>query len=97
MPKVEKIKDSRDALPPLRITRRKERRVSSRRVISPRIRVKCGCCAEAVDIFFQDPPTGSTHFDTLEINGVSGTVGQWRQVLLPLLGMGLLGVEIPKS
>lgn len=86
MPKIERVEDSTGAGNPLRLTRRKGQR-NGRRCKSPSIRVKCGCCDEAVVICFDDEPTGNPSVDTLEINGVMGTVNQWKKVLLPLLGV----------
>lgn len=43
----------------------------------PRLRLKCGCCDESLEIYHDD--------DFLEINGVIGSVANWREVLLPLL------------
>jgi hypothetical protein len=45
----------------------------------PRTRylLKCGCCGEKVEIYYGD--------DGLEINGVNGTIEDWREILLPLL------------
>jgi len=45
----------------------------------PRLRIKCGCCDEQVVIFYDEKG------DDLEINGVFGSVENWREVLLPLL------------
>ncbi|MDO8598572.1 MAG: hypothetical protein Q7S02_00500, partial [bacterium] len=92
MAEVEKVGSDMDQALPLRITRRKARRTGPRRVISARVRVRCGCCNEALEIHHDHDPTGNIHCDSLEINGVSGTVGQWREVLLPLLGM-----KVPKK
>lgn len=39
--------------------------------------LKCGCCDEKVEIYYGD--------DGLEINGVNGTIEDWREILLPLL------------
>lgn len=39
--------------------------------------LKCGCCDENVEIYYSK--------DTLEINGVIGSIENWREVLLPLL------------
>jgi hypothetical protein len=39
--------------------------------------LKCGCCDEKVKIYYAD--------DGLEINGVNGTIEDWREILLPLL------------
>ena len=79
MPKVEKIEDSiATSMPPLRVTRRQK---------SPSLRVKCGCCDEAVVIYFPEEPMNNPHMDTLEINGVMGTIDQRKQILLPLLGV----------
>ncbi len=43
----------------------------------PRYLLKCGCCDEKVEIYYGD--------DGLEINGVNGTIEDWREILLPLL------------
>ena len=43
----------------------------------PRYLIKCGCCDEKVEIYYGD--------GTLEINGVMGSVEDWREILLPLL------------
>ncbi len=44
---------------------------------SPRYLVKCGCCDESVEIYYDH--------DALEINGVNGSLANWREILLPLL------------
>lgn len=44
----------------------------------PRYLIKCGCCQERVEIYY-----GA---GTLEINGVMGSVEDWGEILLPLLG-----------
>lgn len=80
--KMKRVKDSADQGLPLRVWSRRGRQIKS-----PSIRVKCGCCGEAVVIYFDKEPSGNTSADTLEINGVNGTVDQWRTVLLPLLGL----------
>lgn len=82
MPKVEKVEGGTY---PLRITRRKKRQRSARTSESARVRVKCGCCKEAVDVYHDTHLTNPLH-NTLEINGVMGTIAQWRQVFAPLLG-----------
>ena len=43
----------------------------------PRYLIKCGCCNQQVEIYYGD--------GTLEINGVMGSVRDWREILLPLL------------
>jgi hypothetical protein len=43
----------------------------------PRYLVKCGCCDEALEIYYGG--------GTLEINGVMGSVEDWGEILLPLL------------
>lgn len=82
MPKVEKVTGGTHDL---RITRRRKRQLSERRSESARIRVKCGCCNEAVDICHDEEVT-SLAGTTLEINGVMGSLAQWRKVFAPLLG-----------
>ena len=81
MAKFERVEDSAGGVLPLRLTRRK-----GRKLMAPSIRVKCGCCNEAVEIYFDDERACNPSTDTLEINGVIGTVNQWKQILLPLLG-----------
>jgi len=80
--KIEKINGSGH---PLRLTRRKKRQLNPRRSISARVRVKCGCCDEAIDIC-HDEDLHSADSNTLEINGVMGSIAQWRKVFAPLLG-----------
>jgi hypothetical protein len=84
MVKIQRIKDSSDSMQPLRVWKRQGNKLSKR---SPNIVVGCGCCHEKVVIYFDDKPTGEKNKDTLEINGVIGTVEQWSKVLLPLLGL----------
>ena len=43
----------------------------------PRYLLKCGCCNESLEIFYDN--------DSLEINGVHGSIQDWREILLPLL------------
>ena len=51
----------------------------------PRFLFKCGCCEGQLEVYY-----GS---DSLEINGVMGSVENWRELLLPLLNMTLPGQE----
>jgi hypothetical protein len=44
---------------------------------SPRYLLKCGCCDEKLEIHYSE--------DGLEINGVNGSIENWREILLPLL------------
>lgn len=39
--------------------------------------VKCGCCEERVEIYYDD--------DELEINGVNGSIADWSAIFLALL------------
>lgn len=43
----------------------------------PRYLIKCGCCDQKLEIYYGG--------NTLEINGVMGSIENWREVLLPLL------------
>ncbi|UCG61094.1 MAG: hypothetical protein JSV52_12300 [Candidatus Zixiibacteriota bacterium] len=47
----------------------------------PRYRFKCGCCDESLEIYYDHE--GTSH--SLEINGVMGSIQNWRELLLPLL------------
>ena len=49
----------------------------------PRFLFKCGCCDRQLEVYYGG--------DSLEINGVMGSVGNWRKLLLPLLNMKLAG------
>src|SRR5438105_5155461 len=62
----------------IRVSHRAERKRAQGH-ISPRYLLRCGCCDRAVQI----------HYDTdaLEINGVHGSIENWREILLPLLQM----------
>jgi hypothetical protein len=46
---------------------------------SPSYILKCGCCNEKVEIFYDG--------EDLEINGVNGSIENWREILLPLLNI----------
>ena len=43
----------------------------------PRYLLKCGCCNKTLEIYYDN--------NSLEINGVNGTIEDWREILLPLL------------
>lgn len=64
-----------------RVYHRKERR-RGRRIESPHVLVKCGCCDERLEISYDETSLW------LEINGVDASVEDWRKTLLPLLGFG---------
>ena len=44
---------------------------------SPRYLLKCGCCEEKLGIYYDK--------EGLEINGVNGSIEDWKEILLPLL------------
>ena len=57
---------------------------------SPRYLLKCGCCEQKVEIYYGD--------DGIEINGVNGSIEDWRDILLPLLLIEKKGNKlIPKN
>lgn len=85
---------------PFRVTRRKgvvATRVNKKRNLGPSLRIRCGCCKEAIVIHHEAEPSGNHHQDTLEIEGVYGTVHQWRKVLLPLLGIDPKSLDAPSE
>jgi hypothetical protein len=55
------------------------------RKIMPRYLLKCGCCDEKLEIYYDN--------EGLEINGVNGSIEDWREILLPLLRIGKKGQE----
>ena len=58
--------------PQIRVWHRK-----GKKLLSPCYHLKCGCCEKTLDIYYGG--------GGLEINGVNGTVEDWREILLPLL------------
>ena len=56
---------------------------AKKRKKGPRFLFKCGCCDEKVEVYYGG--------DSLEINGVMGSVKNWRELLLPLLNRKLPG------
>ena len=56
---------------------------AKKRKKDPRFLFKCGCCDEKVEVYYGG--------DSLEINGVMGSVKNWRELLLPLLNRKLPG------
>lgn len=83
MPRITRIYGGNQDELPLRVTHRKGNKKKA-----PSIRAKCPCCAEAVVIFHESRPTGNPQMDSMEINGVHASVAQWRELLLPILGIG---------
>ena len=61
----------------LRIFHRRARAKKSARFL-----VKCGCCDSSLDIYYSE--------HGLEINGVNASYGEWRSILVPLLGKEFL-------
>src|SRR5258708_1110303 len=51
--------------------------------ISPRYLLRCGCCDQSLKVYYGP--------DDLEINGVYGSIENWREILLPLLRMSRRG------
>ena len=51
----------------------------------PRYLLKCGCCGEKLEIYYDE--------EGLEINGVNGSIEDWREILLPLLRIEKKGQE----
>ena len=47
------------------------------RRLSPHVLIRCGCCDEQVRIFHDK--------SSMEINGVQGSLENWREVLYPML------------
>ncbi len=60
----------------IRVHHRKKRKLRQG-VHDPRYLLKCGCCDEKVEIYYGG--------GFLEINGVHGSVENWKALLLPLL------------
>ena len=54
----------------------------------PRFLFKCGCCEQKLEVYYGE--------DSLVINGVLGSVDNWRELLLPLLKMKLPGQGQPR-
>ena len=63
----------------IRVRHRPARRLSVKSTKAANYLIRCGCCNEKVDIYYGE--------DSLEINGVEGSIENWRAILLPLLGI----------
>lgn len=61
------------------VTHRKEHK-NGWATVAARYKIKCGCCDETIEIFY-----GEGKDNRLEINGVDGSIENWREILLPLL------------
>jgi hypothetical protein len=66
----------------IRVTHRAQRK-RGQGYISPRYLLRCGCCEGALEIHYGP--------EDLEINGVYGSIENWREILLPLLRMSRHG------
>jgi hypothetical protein len=55
----------------------------------PRFLFKCGCCNRELEVYYGG--------DSLEINGVMGSVENWRKLLMPLLEMKLHGQRATRA
>ena len=62
----------------IRVSHRAGRKRGTGRIL-PRYLLRCGCCDQKVEIYYGD--------DELEINGVNGSLQNWREILIPLLQM----------
>ena len=60
----------------IRVSHRAGRKRGTGRIL-PRYLLRCGCCDRKVEIYYGD--------EELEINGVNGSLENWREILLPLL------------
>ena len=60
----------------IRVSHCAGRKRGTRRIL-PRYLLRCGCCDRKVEIYYGD--------EGLEINGVNGSLENWREILLPLL------------
>jgi len=54
-----------------------EKKLKNGSIKSAHLQLTCGCCHQKVNIFYDN--------DGLEINGVNGSIENWREILLPLL------------
>jgi hypothetical protein len=52
----------------------------------PRYLLKCGCCDEKLEIYYDH--------EGLEINGVNGSIEDWREILLQLLQIETKGSKL---
>lgn len=58
---------------PVKVSHRKERGKKMARYL-----LRCGCCDAKLEIHYYD--------DIIEINGVIGSIDNWRKILNPILG-----------
>lgn len=62
-----------------RVTHRKAHRKKT-----SRFKIKCGCCNESFEIYYDDPDDQMEM--GLEIDDVNASIEDWRAIFLPLLG-----------
>lgn len=70
-----------DGYPQIRVYHKKE---SGKK--TPRYLLKCGCCEKKLEIYYDD--------EGLEVNGVNGSISDWREILLPLLRIEQRGKKL---
>ena len=71
----------------IRVSHYKERQIDKHTTMQPRYLFRCGCCNGKdfqVEIYY-DEYAGK--ICSLEINGIQGSTENWREILLPLLGV----------
>ena len=54
-----------------------EKKFKNGTIKSAKLKLTCGCCKEKVTIYHDE--------SGIEINGVNGSIENWREILLPLL------------
>jgi len=75
------------------------KRKRGRRIFLSRLKIRCGCCKEGSVEIFYDPTDYAMRAQrlrqliTLEINGVDGSIQDWRAILCPLLGFARRGTD----
>lgn len=57
--------------------------------------IKCGCCDNQVKLYYgKNINLQEDHNSYLEINGVLGSIDDWREILLPLLHIETTSTEL---
>ncbi|MFC1645455.1 hypothetical protein ACFL08_05510 [Patescibacteria group bacterium] len=57
--------------------------------------LRCGCCGpggNTLDIYYEKDSEGK--IQNLEIGGINGSAENWREILLPMLGVGPDAVKL---
>jgi hypothetical protein len=81
--KARKIEDKRYGGPVMKVVTKSQ---TPKKLARDIVICGCGVPGHKVEVAYNSKPSGDVHTDVIEINGVTGTIAQWREYWLPKLG-----------